>query len=419
MIVLRYLFLLMVLPGILLAQEWNQWRGAERNGYVTDFQPPENWPDSLQLKWETPVGEGYGSPVVRGNTAITLTRVDGREVISATSLASGELLWQYSYDAPFKTNQYALRFGKGPFSTPLVHTDLVYTLGIGGTLTCLSMKGSLLWQKFLHESAPNVGTFFVGIAMSPLIYENLLIVHIGDETSGRMIAFDRKSGEEVWSWSGDRPAYASPILAKVDGQLQLITQSQTKYIGINPAKGTLLWQFSFESEWRENIVTPLLIENVLIASGVKRGTTAWRITKSSSGDIPEKGWHSDKFSMYMSSPLIIDETLFGFSHLDKGQFFAANPQTGEPYWIGPGRNGQNAALVTDGQFIYAVLVSGEMLVIRPSRDAFDVVARYTVSDRNVWAHPILHNNRILIKDAENLRLWQISGRNRLGEKVND
>ncbi len=416
----RKIFCLLLFPLLLLGQDWTQWRGSERDGYVHDFQVPETWPDALTLQWETTVGEGYGSPVVHDERSFVLTRKDGREIINAVSLINGEVLWQYDYAALFQTNQYALKFGKGPFSTPLISGDKLYALGIGGTFTCLALDdGKLHWQKFLHETAPNVGTYFVGIAMSPIVFEKLVIVHIGDEVNGQMLAFDKDSGEEVWRWSGDRPGYASPIIARVDGQPQLITQSQTSCIGINPSNGELIWQIEFASKWRENIVTPLVIKDKVIVSGVKRGTSAWELVASSGGATPTQAWHSDAVSMYMSSPLLINDLLFGFSHLKKGQFFCVDPLSGKPKWIGPPRAGQNAALVTDGQHIFATMVEGGFLVMKPSAENYDIVAEYTLSERHIWAHPVLTGNNILIKDAESLRFWQIAANELSGEKLDD
>ena len=45
---------------------WPGWLGPKRNGWVSGFQPPAQWPESLKKIWRVEVGIGYGSPLVAG-----------------------------------------------------------------------------------------------------------------------------------------------------------------------------------------------------------------------------------------------------------------------------------------------------------------------------------------------------------------
>ena len=46
------------------AQDWNQWRGPNRDGVVSAFTAPKVWPDTLKPLWKVTVGAGHSSPVV-------------------------------------------------------------------------------------------------------------------------------------------------------------------------------------------------------------------------------------------------------------------------------------------------------------------------------------------------------------------
>ena len=50
---------------------------------------------------------------------------------------------------------------------------------------------------------------------------------------------------------------------------------------------------------------------------------------------------------------------------------------------------------------------GELIVARSSRERFDIIARYTVSETATWAQPAISGNRIFIKDAGSIALWTI------------
>jgi hypothetical protein len=43
---------------------WPEWLGPNRNGWVSYFEPPKEWPKQLKQDWKVNVGDGYGSPVV-------------------------------------------------------------------------------------------------------------------------------------------------------------------------------------------------------------------------------------------------------------------------------------------------------------------------------------------------------------------
>src|SRR5829696_7716506 len=116
---LASLLVMFVLCGVdAAAQEWAQWRGPARDGVVKNFAAPKVWPKALAQKWKVAVGGGYSSPVVAGGRVFLHTRQGEQEVVSAFDLVTGETVWTKSYDASFDKNQYAVKMGKGPNSTP-------------------------------------------------------------------------------------------------------------------------------------------------------------------------------------------------------------------------------------------------------------------------------------------------------------
>jgi outer membrane protein assembly factor BamB len=99
--------------------------------------------------------------------------------------------------------------------------------------------------------------------------------------------------------------------------------------------------------------------------------------------------------------------LFGFSTRNSGQFYAIDARDGKVLWLGPPREATNAAVVKTNNLLFFLNDDGELIVARASRDRFDAVARYTVSNTATWAQPAISGNRIFIKDATSLTLWTI------------
>lgn len=386
----------LVFAGLASAEDWPQWRGPNRDGVIKSFSEPKAWPEKLNLKWKVTVGEGHSSPVVAGGSIFLHTRQGDREVVSALRSDNGQIIWQQGYSAPYTMNPAAVRHGKGVKSTPVVSDGRLYTLGISGTLSCFDAKsGKLLWRK--ESSAATFGT-----ATSPIVDRGLVIVHLG---GGGLAAFDAQSGAEKWSWKGDGPAYVSPIVVELGGTRQVVTQSEKNIISVAESNGQLLWRIPFTTNFAQNIVTPVVYGENLIFSGLNNGTMAIRPLKRGDEWVTEKLWQNQDASMYMSSPVLSGDFLFGFSHRNKGQFFCLDARSGATLWTTTGREGDNAAIVAAGNELLLLTNNAELIVARKSAKSFEQLRRYTVADSPTWAHPVVLDAGILIKDASNLALW--------------
>ncbi len=402
------MILLCALPrGVVSAADWPGWRGPARDGYVPDFVPPGKWPEQLKKRWSVQVGEGHSSPVSAGDRIFVFTRQGEQEVVRALSATDGKELWADHYAAPYEMHRAARAHGKGPKSTPVVADGRLFTLGISGILTCWDAEsGKRLWQhkftdRFRHTS-PLYGT-----ATSPLVEGNLLIVHVGGHDDGALTAFDTATGQVRWQWTGDGPAYTSPIVATVGKTRQIITQSQEATIGVDVASGELLWQFPFETEYTMNIVTPVLVGDVAVFSGFRKGTFAYRIAESDGRWQPEPLWHNSQVSMFMSSPVVIGRRLLAFSHQSRGRFVCLELDSGKTVWTSDGRMGENAALLVIGDKLLALTTESQLWVIDPAAEQFKVIARYGVADTPTWAHPLVRDGEILVKDRERLTCWAL------------
>jgi outer membrane protein assembly factor BamB len=390
-----------------LAQDWPEWRGPGRDGAVASFSMPKAWPDQLKVEWKLEVGAGHSSPIVAGRRVYLHSRQDEREVVSCIDLGTGKLLWKDSYTVPYMMNPAAMGHGKGPKSTPVISGARLYTLGISGILSCYdAVAGKLKWRKEFSKEFKSTSPYF-GTAMSPLVDRGLLIAHVGGHDSGALTAFDAETGEVRWSWKGDGPGYASPIVAELEGARQVITQSQQNIIGVSAATGELLWQIPFATEYVQNIVTPVAYKQTLIFSGLDKGTMAVKVVKRAGKWATEQVWQNPEVSMYMNSPVVSGDYLFGFSHKRKGQFFCLDARTGKTLWTSNGREGDNAVMLSAGAVLFILTDAAELTVAKNDAKAFERLKKYTVAGSPTWAHPVVLGHSILIKDALTLALLSI------------
>ncbi len=387
------------------AQDWTQWRGPNRDGKLLNFTVPESWPESLEKRWSIDIGGGTSVPLRQGKTVYIHSRKGENEVVSALNLENGKMQWKDSYTAPYKVTPEAVDFGKGPFATPVIYDGKLFTFGIGEILSAYnSSDGKLLWRKDYAKDYKMPHAYY-GTSFSPLAADGVLIVHAGGPENGALMALDINNGEPKWKWEGDGPAYASPLLAEVHGIRQIITKTQQNIIGVDFENGKLLWKVPYKVSYDNTISEPIVWNDLVLASDFQKHFRTYRLKKDGENWSTEIVWENKNASLYMSSPILRDNLLYGFSDRSKGQFFCLNPQNGEVLWSGPGRQGDHASLVAYRDYLFGLLENGELVISKVTPKGQAVIAKYTVSQSNIYNTPVFVENGVLIKDFERLTLW--------------
>ena len=385
------------------AQEWTGWRGPGRDGVVLAGQAPQTWPEAFARAWRVDIGEGYSSPVVSGGRVFLHSREGDLEVVTGFDLSTGARLWRQDYPALYVQNDIVPGGLPGPFATPVVDGGRVFTLGAAGILSSWdAASGALLWRNDYSESVQVTG-LFCGTSASPLVDGGKLIVQVGsDAGGGRVLALDPVTGDEVWVWRGVGPGYASPIVAEIAGQRQVVTLTESSIVGIDVANGALLWSVPFTDEWHENIMTPVWTGEHLVVSGPRQGTHAFAIRRESDGWRAAPAWSNARVTMYMSSPVLTAGTLYGHSSTRSGQFVALDAASGAVQWASEGREGDLASVLLAGNDLLLLNSDAELVVAEPNAEAFAVARQYEVADGATWAMPVPLPDGLLVRDATSL-----------------
>ena len=381
--------------------DWPQWRGPNRDGTLATFIAPASWPERLTRRWRVDVGDGYATPVLVGERLYVFTRQGEREVLRALDADTGGELWHSSYPAPFSYDPAVEPTGPGPRATPTFADGKLFTLGLGGVVTAFDAEtGTQIWQISKATVAPPYGT-----AVSPLVDQGLVIVHVGGQDQGALTAFDANTGAVRWAWAEDGPSYASPLAADLNETRQVITLSQGHVIGVSASSGALLWQRRFRTQHEQNAIDPILAEGTVIVAGFQEPTSAFRVVRDRNVWTTERVWENREISLFTTNGVLIDGMLFGLSQRASGQYFLLDVVTGETIWTSAGRQAENAAIVKAGEMLFVLEDDAELILGRASRTGFEEVRRYTVAETATWAHPTISGNRVFVKDASSLTLW--------------
>jgi len=389
---------------------WPGWRGPGRDGWVAGFQPPARWPERLERVWQVEVGSGYATPVVSGGRVYQHARQGDDEVVWCFDIETGAVKWRRSYATPFKMGRGGERHGKGPKSSPALADGRLFTMSITGLLSAWDANsGELLWRGD-YSSRFGKGHPYWGAATSPLVDGDRVVVHFGMDDSGALIALDAESGKEVWSHGNDGASYASPILVEIQGRRQIVELTMKGLASVDSESGRLLWEYPYpQIGTDQNMVTPLYHRGLVLQGGENRGIRGLEPRLDNGVWTVHERWHQKEVALNMSAAVVNGDLLYGFSHFGLGRLFCLDTKTGEVLWQGPGRTGENVAFLAIPGHVVALVNDGELKIMAANGDRFEKVASYRVSESPTWAHPVLLENGILVKDDQTLTLWSLAG----------
>ncbi|QEL20116.1 PQQ-binding-like beta-propeller repeat protein [Limnoglobus roseus] len=377
------------------AEDWPQWRGSGRDNKVVGFTIPAAWPKDFKQQWKVAVGEGLASPALVGDNIFTFTRQGNDEVIRCLSAATGKEVWQDKYAAPSVTGP-AGDF-KGPRSSPAVADGKVCTHGVGGTVSCIDVAtGKVAWRKET-KGKPRFYT-----ASSPAVIDGLCIAHVGTDGRGELTAYDLKTGDAKWTWTGDGPSYGSPVLMTLDKMNHVVVLTEKNLIGVNLSDGKLLWKTPLTTG-RYQTNTPAIDGNTVICAGY-----AFTIEKKGEAYEAKQLWKGQAPHNY-NSPVLKDGLLYGYLGMGRGssKLFCQDAKTGKLVWEDTTNRGECGFVLDTGMYLVALSSDSNMIVFKPGEKELNEVAKYKLADSPIWSEPILTGNRIFVKDRNSLILWTI------------
>lgn len=399
------LFLCGLLQGHrLFAQDWPCWLGPDRNGKVTGFKVPTQWPNSLTQEWRHTIGLGESTPSLVGNRLYAFARQESLEVILSLNAQDGSELWRFSYPAVAVTGpakQY-----QGPRSSLAVVGGKVIALGVGGVLTCLDAgTGKVTWKR--DNLTNNIPRFFT--SASPLIVDGLCIVYLGGEDKGYLIAIGVNTGETRWQWEGESPSYSSAVPLTLGGSKQVVLLTEKSLLGLSIADGKPQWRISTPLNpgyW--NSATPMVEGQTVYYTGQGTGTRAVRIEKLGETITTRQLWENSQIGTVYNTPILSDGLLFGIS--DRGEYFCLDAQTGSKAWAGTNRVSNFGTLLNADGVLVGLPEKSNLVFYKPSRQGYEELAHYKVSDTPLYSFPILSGNRIYIRDRDSITLWTIGSK---------
>ena len=315
-------------------EAWPQLFGPDRTSTLHDVAIEAKWPQSgPPERWSIAVGTGYGSPVTAGDQVVFNHRIDDHEIVQCVSIDQGSTHWLHRYPTTFECQ---FDYSDGPYSTPVIVADRVYTVGGQGQFLCLSLDdGQVIWQRDLHaEYELDDGDFPVGA--SPGIDQDRIVFNLGaGDADAGVVCLDRQTGETLWEASAHGRAYCSPMFATIAGSKFVFVTTDLGLLSLHPATGEIDWEFEHRSRtpMSYNAVSPLVHEDkVLLVTGPGPGAVCLKVNADRSYEVL---WEDRRaLDCQFNTLMLAGDDVFGFTAAGQGgaEFRCVDFDTGEVQW---------------------------------------------------------------------------------------
>lgn len=412
----------------LVAADWPQWRGPNRDGVSAEANWPAHWPATGPKRlWTTPIGKGTSAVAVVGNRIYTQGRVldggvrtgaeAGKEAAICLDADTGKILWSHAIRPVI--GAYS------PHSTPTVDSGKVYVYATGGELLCLDREtGHVIWRKPVGGAKPEPTAY--GHAVSPLVVGDIVIVAC-NRKDGTLFGLDSRTGAERWRSEHIPPTkvqafWSSPVAGMIDGKTCVVYHAARAILGVSPADGTTLWRFDFRDppfptpEDASIASTPILWKGRIFAS--------YRVCDDKApgrsfclevrGGKAKIVWQTDELCTAWHSCAPLDGFVYGMDEsrmpiakkeglrcydLATGQLKwsakgveAASREAGRQRWISA-----NPFTVASGRMIS--YLQGDLVVTELSPKGPRTLAAVDIGERGQWTVPVLANGRLYLRST--------------------
>ncbi|MFM1902299.1 MAG: Serine/threonine-protein kinase AfsK [Planctomycetota bacterium] len=415
----------LVIPAPAAEPDWPQWRGRAGDGHAPAAHDlPLTWSESENVAWKTPLpGRGWSSPVIGNGQVWVTTAVEqpATEAERERRLADRPGNQPADVAAAVRFRAIALDQANGrvihevelftvadpqpihalnSFASPspvLADGRLFCHFGDFGAASVDTATGTVRWTnrelRLDHVNGPG---------SSPILWRDLLIVHLDGSDSQSIAAYRTDSGRLAWQTPRSGPlredpdlkkAYATPLVIECDGRDVLVSPAADWVYGYDPATGEELWRLSYGVLGYSVVPRPVAAHGLVFLSTSFNRPELLAIRLAGPDKQPEIAWRATKAVPSMPSPLVVGDAIFMVN--DTGVASCLDARSGTQLWTKRlGGNFSSSPILADGR-IYVGNRSGETFVIEPG-DTGRLLATNSLTD-GIFATPAVADRALYLR----------------------
>lgn len=401
---------IVIAPQASRAENWPGFRGPIRQGISQEKNLPVEWSAGSNVAWKTPVpGLGWSSPIVFGHRVFVTSATE--EGVSFRLICfdrrTGAVLWNKQVFRQKTGNKQNLN--SFATSTPVTDGRMVYTVAFDGGIAAVSTDGTVVWTNRDYEYYSQHG-----LAISPILYQDLLIVAFDGSSSGPnpkvgwqipwdeavIVALDKRSGKVRWEGKRglSRIAHVTPQIYSRNGTDWLVSSAGDVVQGFDIKTGRRIWTVSSPGE---GVVPSLVVGEGLVFTTSGFGDSAIRAVRTGGrGDVTEThiAWETAEDVPKIPSMLYVKPWLFLLTESSVVKCLKA--ATGEVLSRERLGGRYSASPVWADGRIYFLSEKGETAVVEAGPE-FRVLARNRLEEKCCASMAVSQGN-IFIRSESNL-----------------
>lgn len=418
-----WLFLVLIAPALVAAENWPQWRGPDGNSRSPSTGLPVQWNRESGIVWKCSLpGAGNSTPAIWGDSLFLTAQEDDKLLLVKIDKGTGRIDWtrQASSGTVVRSAPKDPKTGKArgqqkfhqlqnlASPSPVTDGKRVFVHFGNGDLAVYDFMGELLWHHDLQKEH-GAYTIWWGHANSPVLFQDLVIsVCMQDSLTdlGRpraesyLVAHDQKTGQLRWKTLRQTAAtaeqcdsYTTPIFRATEGGTEMIVMGGNQLDAYDPATGKQLW-FLPGLVGGRTITGPTLGDGLVYATQGMRGPLL-AIQPGGKGELPSSRivWQTRENTPDSCCPVVWKDLLFFIA--DNGIASCVDARSGEFNWKErlPG-DYKATPLAAEGR-IYFLNKEGLCTVVAAS-SPFKVLARNPLDDVTL-ASPAVSGTRIYLR----------------------
>ena len=343
-----------------VTEDWPRFLGPRHDLHSRETELLKSWPaDGPNRVWEVERGNGHAPAVVLGNYLVMIHELNGSETIECLEPETGKQHWIHDYPVELGSS-YGI--ADAPRSGPVIHGELVFTVGVRGDLICFDLeKGNVVWSRNLDEVYGAAPLFF-GRGSCPVVHGEQLIVNIGGQMC--VASFHIRTGKLIWKMEHEwHASYASPVPAMLHGEDRvlvfaggMVRPPTGGLLSIDPDTGALDSDFPWRARMYAsvNAASPVVVGNsVFITEGYSEGGALIDFAPDGSSTLR---WKADRFRGQFTTPIAHEGYLYGVDGTAGTEVVCYEIASGREMWrdgiyLKDARLGRASLLRVDGAFL--------------------------------------------------------------------
>jgi outer membrane protein assembly factor BamB len=384
------------------ATDWPQFRGPNGAGVSDEKNLPVAFTETDGVRWKAKLpARGVSSPVVVGDKVFVTCssgQRDDKLHVLAFSASTGGQLWHRQFAATGITAGHPKTCMAAP--TPVADATAVYALFATADVAALDHDGNLLWYRSLNGDYKTISNV-VGMASSPVLYKDKLLVPMDNSGDSFLAAIDVKTGANVWKAPRHKGNnWVTPTVREITStEAEVLFQNQKEFVAHDADTGKVKWT----QKW------PGAVPMVTVADGLMLVPTGGLAMVKPAGEKMEEVWKSAKLRTGYSSPLVYDGHVYA-ANPGSGVVTCVDAKTGKDVWTervkGNKQTFSASPVAGDGK-VYVLSEAGTLTVFKAGGKEAEVLGTSELKEEGLGT-PAISGGAVFVRTDKHL--WCIGAK---------